>query len=224
MPERFHQLVPTLRHWSIEDLHERARLDPVLHDVPLNPLLRRRVRDRPWPHSARLFLVEAEELWLGSGGVPGLRRVVLPVLPWGAVRVMLHCSQDHLQRKLLVPPVHAQPTVTATLRCSTVVIAMHRHVDHWARTKGLTKKETHTGFLWFFWFFWFLWFLWLLWWLWCGGCGNCFEFLCSHETTAQCCDSSFSVRVAQLVVPVLISTLTPHAGLESYQSQTQLPS
>ena len=61
MPERFHQLVPTLRHRSIEDLHEGARLDPVLHDVPLNPLLRRRVRDRPWPHSARLFLEEAEE-------------------------------------------------------------------------------------------------------------------------------------------------------------------
>ena len=50
------------------------------------------------------------------------------------------------------------------------------------------------------------------------------EFLCSHETTAQCCDSSFSVRVAQLVVSVLISTLTSHAGLESYQSQTHLPS
>ena len=50
------------------------------------------------------------------------------------------------------------------------------------------------------------------------------EFLCSHETKAQCCDSSLSVRVAQLVVPVLISTLTSHAGLESYQSQTHLPS
>ena len=47
---------------------------------------------------------------------------------------------------------------------------------------------------------------------------------CSHETTAQCCDSSFSVRVAQLVASVLISTLTSHAGLESYQSQTHLPS
>ena len=30
-------------------------------------------------------------------------------------------------------------------------------------------------------------------------CGSCVEFLCSHETTAQCCDNSFSVRVAQLV-------------------------
>ena len=30
----------------------------------------------------------------------------------------------------------------------------------------------------------------------------------------------FSVRVVQLVVSVLISTMTSHAGLESYQSQT----
>ena len=46
------------------------------------------------------------------------------------------------------------------------------------------------------------------------------EFLCSHETLAQCCDSSFSVRAAQLAVSVLISTMTSYAGLESYQSQT----
>ena len=50
------------------------------------------------------------------------------------------------------------------------------------------------------------------------------EFLCSHETIAQRCDSSFSVRVAQLVVSVLIGTLTSHASLESYQPQTHLPS
>ena len=50
------------------------------------------------------------------------------------------------------------------------------------------------------------------------------EFLCSHETSAPCCDRSFSVRVAQLVVSVLISTLTSHAGPGSYQSQTHLPS
>ena len=50
------------------------------------------------------------------------------------------------------------------------------------------------------------------------------EFLRSHETAAQCCDSSFSVRVARLVVSVLISTLTSHAGLESYQSPSHLPS
>ena len=50
------------------------------------------------------------------------------------------------------------------------------------------------------------------------------EFLCLHETLAQCRDSSFSVRVAQLAASVLISTLTSHAGLGSCQSQTHLPS
>ena len=55
-----------------------------------------------------------------------------------------------------------------------------------------------------------------------GGCGV--EFQCSHETTAQRCDSSFSVRVAQLVASVLISTLTSRAGLGSYQSHTHVPS
>ena len=53
----------------------------------------------------------------------------------------------------------------------------------------------------------------------CGGV----ECLCSHETLPQCCDSFFPVRVVELVVSVLISTLTSHAGLESYQSQTHLP-
>ena len=66
---------------SIEDLHEGTRLDPVLHNVPLNPRLRRRVRDRPWPRSAGLFLVEAEELRLGCGGIPDRRRVVQLVPP-----------------------------------------------------------------------------------------------------------------------------------------------
>ena len=43
-------------------------------------------------------------------------------------------------------------------------------------------------------------------------------FLCSHETLAQCGDSSFTVRVVQLVASVLISTMSCHARLESYQS------
>ena len=58
----------------------------------------------------------------------------------------------------------------------------------------------------------------------CGGGGDGVEFLCSRETTAQCCDSSFSVRFAQLVASILVITMTSHAGLESYQSQTHLPS
>ena len=52
--------------------------------------------------------------------------------------------------------------------------------------------------------------------LWVVGGGV--QFLCSHERSAQCCDSSFSVRVVQLVESVLISTLTSHAGLVSHQS------
>ena len=55
-------------------------------------------------------------------------------------------------------------------------------------------------------------------------CGGGVEFLCSHETTAQCCDNSFSVKHAQLVASVLTSTLTSHARFESYQSQTHFPS
>ena len=42
----------------------------------------------------------------------------------------------------------------------------------------------------------------------CGEERRVVEFLCSYETTAQCCDSSFTVTVAQLVVSVLIGTKT----------------
>ena len=55
---------------------------------------------------------------------------------------MLVRGQEHLQRELLVPPVHAQPTVTTPLRCRSFVVAMQGHVDHWASTKGHTKEET----------------------------------------------------------------------------------
>ena len=48
-----------------------------------------------------------------------------------------------------------------------------------------------------------------------GGGGGGVEFLCLHETSAQCCDSSFSVRVVLSAVSALISTLTSHADLES---------
>ena len=42
-----------------------------------------------------------------------------------AVRVVLHCGQDHTQRKLLVAPVHAQPTLTSPLRCAHTVVFSH---------------------------------------------------------------------------------------------------
>ena len=37
-------LVPHLRHRHIEDLHEGTDLDATLHDVPLDPLLRSRLK------------------------------------------------------------------------------------------------------------------------------------------------------------------------------------
>ena len=58
--------------------------------------------------------------------------------------VMKGCCQGHLQRKLLVPPVHAQPTVTTPLRCPSFVVAMQRHVNHWAQQKVTQKEETQT--------------------------------------------------------------------------------
>ena len=58
--------------------------------------------------------------------------------------VMKGCCQGHLQRELLVPPVHPKTTLTAPPRCTVFVVAMHRHVDHWASTKGHTKEETQT--------------------------------------------------------------------------------
>ena len=37
-------------------------------------------------------------------------------------------------------PLHAQPTVTTPLRCPTAVVTVQQHVDHCARTTGLTKR------------------------------------------------------------------------------------
>ena len=43
--------------------------------------------------------------------------VVVVVVP----EVVKGCCQGHLQRKLLEPPVHAQPTVTSPLRCTVAL-------------------------------------------------------------------------------------------------------
>ena len=94
----------------------------------------------------------------GEGGVPDRPRKVhlapplpcpgSPLAPQSVARhgpnitaVMKGCCQGDLQRKLLVPPVHAQPTVTTPLRFPTAVVAMHRHVDHWAKVSQ-KKKST----------------------------------------------------------------------------------
>ena len=69
------------------------------HDVPLHHALPASdLRQRCWQAPAGLFF-EAEELHLGCGGLPDLRRVVLLVgnRPGG-----LALGQGHLHRQLLV--------------------------------------------------------------------------------------------------------------------------
>ena len=92
-------------------------------------------------------------------GVPGHTQHLAPqsvvrglhpgslLAPWSIVRhgpnitaVMKGCCQGHLQRKLFVPPVDEQPTVTTPLRCPSFVVAMQRHVNHCAQTSDHTKK------------------------------------------------------------------------------------
>ena len=53
---------------------------------------------------------------------------------------MLVRGQEHLQRELLVPPVHPKTALTAPPRCTVFVVAMQRHVDHWASPKDHAKK------------------------------------------------------------------------------------
>ena len=66
---------------SIENLHEGADIGEMLHTVPLNTVLSaRNLRQRCWPAPVGLFF-EAEELRLGCGDLPDLRRVVLLVPP-----------------------------------------------------------------------------------------------------------------------------------------------
>ena len=66
--------------------------------------------------------------------------------PWSVVRhgpnitaVMKGCCQGHLQRELLMPPVHPKTALTAPPRCTMFVVAMHR-----ASTKDHAKRVTQT--------------------------------------------------------------------------------
>ena len=63
----------------------------------------------------------------------------LHLSPWGGV--VLVRGQEHLQRELLVPPVHPKTALTAPPRCTVFVVAMQRHVDHWASTNVTQKRE-----------------------------------------------------------------------------------
>ena len=117
------------------DLDERARLDPVLHDVPLHPVLRHRIRDRPWPRpQLGVFLVVQLEERLGRRSLPDLSRVLHLVTlspspgpggcvlaPWSAVlgvhpvvRVVQHRCQGHADGLLLVTKPRAHPPLSAS--------------------------------------------------------------------------------------------------------------
>ena len=132
-----------------------------MHGAPQIPLVRRGQGSdpvRPRPVGLRL----KSSGWGVGGEVQDRRREVhlapphscpgSPLAPWIVVRhgpnitaVMKGCCQGgHLQRKLLVPPVHAQTTVTSPLRCAPPSWSpLRRHVDHWAQTSYHTKKGKH---------------------------------------------------------------------------------
>ena len=48
---------------------------------------------------------------------------------------MKGCCQGHLQRELLMPPVHPKTALRAPPRCTVFVVAMHRDVDHAKRVR-----------------------------------------------------------------------------------------
>ena len=120
MPEELQQLGPRLRHRSIENLHEGGDVDGVLQVTPVNPLLRPKVQDWPWPRPPLgVFLVEQLEERLGRKGLLSPWRVVLvlvPLLPgpgggllapWSAVllRTVMCCStQGHADGLLFMAP------------------------------------------------------------------------------------------------------------------------
>ena len=80
-PQCIHHAVHQLRHRKIKNLHQRCKLAKILHDVPLHLALPASdLRQRCWLVPAGLFF-ETEELRLGCGGLPDLRRVLLLVLP-----------------------------------------------------------------------------------------------------------------------------------------------
>ena len=81
-PEHIHQLFHHQRHRSIARRYPRNGVDDLVHGVPLNPLFRPGQGRHPVrPRPAGLFVVEAEELRLGCGGVPDRRRIVQLVPP-----------------------------------------------------------------------------------------------------------------------------------------------
>ena len=112
----------------------------MLHDVPLHPALRHRVRERPRPQPPHgVFLVVQLEERLGRRSHPELRRILLLVnlspspgpggcvpAPWSAVlgvhlvvRVVQHRSQGHADGLLFVTKPRAHPPLSAAPRNSS---------------------------------------------------------------------------------------------------------
>ena len=80
-PQGIQHVVHHLRHRKIKNLHQRCKLAKILHDVPLHLALPASdLRQRCWQDPTGLFF-EAEELRLGCGVLPDIRRVVLLVPP-----------------------------------------------------------------------------------------------------------------------------------------------
>ena len=153
--KEFHRLFLHLRLNVVEHWDHRHWVDDLLHGVLQNTHLGPDASKAVKRRTPEFFLVQREELAVpGHTGplapqsvVRGLRPGSL-LAPWSIVRhkpnitaVMKGCCQGHLQRKLLVPPVHAQPTVTSPLRCPTAVVATQRRVVHWDRTTSKSHKR-----------------------------------------------------------------------------------
>ena len=119
--ERTHQLVHRLRHGNVESRQRRDSNDNLVHGVPQNLLLRPGQGRHPVrPQPAGLFIVEAEELRLGCGGVPDRRRIVhlapphpgpgCPLSPWGGM--VRRFSQGHGDGHPLMPQHGAEPSLS----------------------------------------------------------------------------------------------------------------
>ena len=83
--EEIHQLFHHLRHRSVEDLHARRVLDPLLHGVPQDPHLRQHLQQRCWPHPGG----EVASVPVGRSAAHGplpLCTGVCRLAPWGSVR------------------------------------------------------------------------------------------------------------------------------------------
>ena len=171
--KNLHQLSHHLRYRSIEH-RQGHNVDGLLHDAPLNPLLRtRHVGHTVWSgatdgkHLAKN--VHGKVLGacrLGSGGPPDRRRVVqlASPTPWPWPSSVRQGLGDRL---LLVPPGSTQssPSPTLSSSCHGLPARVHRpkqvtHKEKWARL-GKTPNCCGCCVLWALRLLRLLWLLWL---------------------------------------------------------------